>query len=140
MKMKSSLYGILVLTALIALPALGADGVPKERKLRKVTGAPVYTYLDINNLSTVLRNDGTADIDNQEQNSGLVFPKGSGKTACFQSGFLWGGIIGGQARVGGSAYRVGLQPGKLLSPNVSEDPALAKNRIYRVRRDVFPGA
>ena len=80
-----------------------------------------------------------ADIDAAEQNSGLVFPKGSRKTAAFQTGFLWGGVIGGQIRVGGSSYRTGLQPGKIISPGVAEDPDLPKNRIYRVRRDVYPG-
>ncbi len=140
------LYPVLAMSlVLAAASSSGADRSPRSRIPLNANGTPVLTYLNINNLSTVLRNDGTADIDAQEQNSGLVFPKGSRKTACFQSGFLWGGIIGGQVRVGGSAYRTGLQPGKITSAPgapggvVSEDPTLEKNRIYRVRRDVYPG-
>jgi hypothetical protein len=115
----------------------GAKTTNTPSRLRKTTGTPVYTYININNISTVLRNDGTADIDPTQTNSGFTFPKGSGKTVIYESGFLWAAMIAGdpQVRVGGSAYSSGLQPGKLLSPGVSEDPNLPKNRIYRVRPD-----
>ncbi len=66
-----------------------------KQKVSTPTGTPVRTYLNINNISTVFKNSGISDIDAQEANSGLVFPKGSRKTAVFQSGFLWGGKIGG---------------------------------------------
>ncbi|HTK81543.1 MAG TPA: hypothetical protein VL633_04575 [Bacteroidota bacterium] len=131
---------VLTLFGILVLQADAADKRPGQpRSVSKINGSPVYTYFNINNLSTVLRNDGVADIDAQEQNSGLVFPKGSRKTAAFQTGFLWGGKVNGEIRVGGSSYRTGLQPGKIISPGNSEDPNLPKNRIYRVRRDVFPG-
>ncbi len=73
----------------------------------------------------------------QQNNSGFVFPKGSGKTPIYESGLLWGAKVGTdpQPRVGGSAYRSGLQSGKILSPGIAEDPNLPKNRIYRVRPD-----
>jgi len=105
--------------------------------LHKPAGSPVYTYLNINNISTVYRNDGTADIDPAQQNSGLVFPKGSRKTAMYSSGLLWGARIAGdpQVRVGGSGHRSGLQPGRVLSLGVAEDPNLDHVRIYRVRAD-----
>jgi hypothetical protein len=103
----------------------------------KVTGDPVATYININNISTVLRNNGTADINVQQTNSGFVYPKGSAKTAIYESGFIWGARVGSdpQPRVGGSTYSSGLQPGKITSPGVAEDPNAAKNRIYRVRPD-----
>ncbi len=112
-----------------------------HRSQSKVTGEPVVTYININNISTVLRSNGTADINVQQTNSGLVYPKGSGKTAIYESGFLWGAKVGAdpQPRVGGSSYSSGLQPGKILSPGVAEDPNLAKNRIYRVRPDYKTG-
>lgn len=106
-------------------------------KLQKPTGTPVVTYLDINNISTPLRNNGVADINVAQTQSAFTFPKGSGKTAIFESGFLWGARIAGdpQVRIGGSSYGSGLQPGKILSPGVAENPDLPKNRIYRVRPD-----
>jgi len=123
------------------LNAENKDKNSSAKSLRKVNGDPIRTYLDINNLSTVFKNDGISDIDKDEKNSGLVYPKGSGKTACFESGFIWGCYIGNdpQVRVGGSTYRSSMKPGKILSPGVAESPDLPKNRIYRIRPDVYPG-
>lgn len=118
-----------------------ADGNKKEPKgLNKPQGNPVRTFMNINNLSTQIYNDGNSDIT-PDGNSGVVFPKGSGKTAVYESGLLWGAKVAGddQVRVGGSAYRQGLQPGKIISPGVAESPDLPKNRIYRVRPDIYPG-
>ncbi|MGE5457528.1 MAG: hypothetical protein ACM3RX_04175, partial [Methanococcaceae archaeon] len=116
------------------------DNKNKTNGIKKTTGNPVRTFMDINNLSTYIYNDGNSDID-QNGNSGLIYPKGSGKTAAFESGFIWGAKVPGdpQVRVGGSAYSSGLQPGKIISPGVAESPDLDKNRIYRVRPDIFPG-
>ncbi|MFN2128796.1 MAG: hypothetical protein ACK2TU_13135, partial [Anaerolineales bacterium] len=88
-----------------------------------------------------MRNNGISDIDVNQQNSGLVFPKGSGKTAAFTSGLLWGARIPGdpQVRVGGTAYATGLQPGAILADGTADDPTLEKYRIYRVRPDIYPG-
>ncbi len=140
MKMRSTMI-LLLVSALVAPRAAQAE--TKEKTVAKgggsnrTLGTPNATYLNINKISTYLRADGRADLDVTSNNSGLVYPKGSSKTAIFQSGFLWGARVQGdpQVRVGGSAYRTGLQTGKLLSPGVSEDPNLPKNRIYRVRPD-----
>jgi hypothetical protein len=130
-----------LLVALIVAPGFGAakSGGKGPQTVSKTAGQPIRTWYNINNISTVLKNEGTADIDVGEQNSGLVFPKGSAKTAMFESGFLWGLKINGEIRVSGSAYSSGMQGGKILSPGVPEDPALPKNRIYRVRPDYATG-
>ncbi len=46
--------------------------------------------------------------------SGLVYPKGTGKTTMYQSGFIWGAIVQSDStiRVGGSMYSSGLQTWK----------------------------
>ncbi len=130
----------LFLGVVLLVPALHAEGdKSKGKALSKTVGSPIRTYLNINNISTVLKNDGTADIDVAEQNSGLVFPKGSRKTAIFESGLLWGGRVNNELHVGGSEYRSGMQGGKILSPGIAEDPDLPKNRIYRVRPDYKTG-
>ena len=136
---------LFILLLLCALPLAGAGGADKTRSgdrgqgatLSRTTGSPAYTWLNINQISTVLRNNGIADIDPTQNNSGLVYPKGSNKTAIYESGLLWAARVAGdqQVRVGGSAFTSGLQPGKLLSPGVAEDPNLPKNRIYRIRPD-----
>jgi len=113
----------------------------KNNNLGKTLDQVARTYLDINQISTQFYNNGIGDID-PSGNAGLIYPKGSGKNAVFTSGLLWGGLVTGDAnpRVGGTAYRTGLQPGNILAdgsaaPNPSTDP---KFRVYRVRPDVNP--
>jgi hypothetical protein len=120
---------------ILFLPCLLFGHVKEGKKLSKTNGLPNWTKLNINNISTFFRNNGDSDLNNISQ-SGFEYPKGSGKTCFFESGFLWGARInGGAVKVGGSAYSSGLQGGKILSPGVAEDPNLGKNRIFRVRAD-----
>jgi hypothetical protein len=127
----------LVLAGVAASAADNGRTASDAARLSKTMGAPVYTYMNVNNISTVYRNDGTSDIDATQQNSGLVFPKGSKKTAMYSSGLLWAARIAGdpQVRVGGSGHRSALQPGSILPGGSPEDPNLAHVRIYRVRPD-----
>jgi hypothetical protein len=135
---------VFVISIFFLAPGLRSEGDKKDGRnvLPKTTAGQVaLTSLNINNISTYFYNNGISDISSQG-NSGLVYPKGSGKTAAFTSGLLWGARVAGDPdpRVGGTAYRTGLQPGKVLSDGTADDPTLAKYRVYRVRRDVFPGA
>ena len=127
---------------LITQTVINAEGNEKSKgKLQKVATQLPVTFLDINNIFVPMRNNGISDIDINQQNSGLVFPKGSGKTAAFTSGLLWGATIPGdpQVRIGGVAYASGLQPGVILPDGTADDPTLDKYRIYRVRPDIYPG-
>lgn len=128
----------LILIAFSAMALAKGGGVKRSTTLYKSLGEPVYTKININNISTWIKNDGETDI-NQNGNSGFVFPKGSNKTAVFQSGFLWGGKIDGQFRVGGSTYRQGTVPGRILPNGKAADPSDPDVRIYRVRRDYKDG-
>lgn len=147
-KLSVVLLSMLLTIGFFASVYAEGEGDKNKNTQNKITlGSPVRTYLDINDILTVIKNDGISDIDVNEQNSGLVYPKGSGKTAVFTSGFLWGAQIAGdpQVRVGGTAYRTGLEPGKITNSGLpweqltAEDPNAPNVRIYRVRRDVFPG-
>jgi len=91
-----------------------------------------HTLFNINNISTWIYNNGISD-NNPDGKSGFEYPKGSGKTAVFTTGFIWAGKVDNQICIGGSTYRSGLQPGKILSSGEAEDSATAK--IYRVRID-----
>ena len=132
--------GIILLIALLSV--VNFDKILSQQENFTQNGPP-YAYLNLNNISTVFRNNGISDIDVNQQNSGFVFPKGSGKTAVFMSGLLWGATLNrpneDDPHVGGSVYDSGLQGGKIISPGVPEDPALPHIRIYRVRPDVYPG-
>jgi len=109
----------------------------KANSLSKITGSPSYTRFNINKISTWIKNDGESDI-NQNGNSGFVYPKGTNRACVFQSGFLYGGKINGEIRVGGSTYNQGQKPGAIIN-GVAEDPNLDHVRIYRVRRDYATG-
>ena len=70
-------------------------------------GDPIRAYLNLNNISTIFKSEGISDINIGQDASGFVYPFGSGKTAVYESGLIWGVKIAGdlQVRVGGSAYR-----------------------------------
>ena len=123
---------MLVLTLPFALLAKGGDG---KNQLRKTQGSPSYTRFNINNVSTYIYNNGSSDIQ-PNGNSGFIFPKYSNQAPFFQSGFLWGGKIDGQIRVGGSVYRQGTRPGRVLENGTAASESDPDVRIYRVRRDV----
>ncbi len=139
-----SIFLLLMAFVFIEIKAEGG-GDKKNTKLHKVTGQPVYKRFNINRISTWIKNDGESDI-NPNGNSGFEYPRRSGKTAVFQSGFLWGGKVDGQIRVGGSVYRQGTVPGKILNSGVpatqlvGEDPDAANVRCYRVRPDYLTGS
>ena len=119
--------------------------VTKETGTNNVAGSPVYKKLNINDISTWIKNDGEADI-NPGGTSGFEYPRTTGKTAIFQSGVLWGGKVNGEVRVGGSVYRQGTMPGRILNSGVpanqliGEDPNLDHVRCFRVRPDYLTGS
>lgn len=129
----------LLLLAFTGMAFAKGEGDRKNARLSKTLGEPVYSRININNISTWIKNDGETDID-RSGNSGFVFPKGSGRTAVFQSGFLWGGRVDGEFRVGGSVYRQGTVPGRILPNGQAASPDDSDVRIYRVRRDWEAGS
>ncbi len=114
----------------------------KKKQNAKVTAQRAGSVLDINNIYTSFYNDGDSDFDKGTQNAGFVYPKGSGKTAVFEAGLLWGAKVPGDSipRVGGSSYNHGLQPGPIMADGQpASDPTADQYRVYRVRPDVYPG-
>ena len=137
------LISLMVLTLsvfLLQANLFAKDGAKnKNNNLGKTLDQVARTYLDINQISTQFYNNGIGDID-PSGNAGAIYPKGSGKNFVFTSGLLWGGLITGDAnpRVGGTAYRTGLQPGAILANGNADNPSLDIYRVYRVRPDVNP--
>ncbi len=114
---------------------------PGEVKQKRPLSATVWTasqsWFTINNVASAFRNDGHADRNFNPPNagSGFFFPKNGNRTVVFDAGVIWTAKLRDTLYVGGSLYLSGLQPGKILSPSIAEDPALPKNRVYRVRPD-----
>ncbi len=140
---KFSFYLVLSLILLSSNVIVRAEGVDgkKGKVLNKTTGTPGATKFNINNISTFFGNDGISDLSTTGD-SGFQFPIGSGKTVFYESGFLYGGYVNGEWRVGGSTYSRGQVPGRIVTPGtvatplgIAEAAALPQVRIYRVRRD-----
>ena len=104
--------------------AEGNNNGKNKQGLQKIQTQVPYQFLDINNILTVFRNNGISDFDKDIANAGFVYPKGSGKTAVFASGLLWGAKVVGdpQVRVGGTSYATGLKPGRILPDGTADDP------------------
>lgn len=125
--------------------SLAQENSEKDKKI--LIGEPSAAFLNLNNISTIFRNNGVSDVDIAGNSSGFKFPKSTGKKAIYQSGLLWGTLIPGDPypHVGGSTYRTGLQGGKITNTGlpwqqlIPEDPGAPHVRVYRVRPDVYPG-
>jgi len=98
---------------------------------------PTYSMLNINNISSWIRNDGQS-AHSPDNNEGIFYPRGTGYVV-YQDGLVWGGYVRDnhpflpRLRVGGQTYRVGTVPGRIVSPGVPEDPNEPHVRIYRIR-------
>lgn len=97
-----------------------------------------YAKFNINNISTWVSNNGIMDGGNSSS-IGLEFPKGTRRSLVFMSGFLWGGKINNEIKVGGSTYNAGLKGGRILENETGEDATLNSVRVYRVRPDYKTG-
>lgn len=97
--------------------------------------------IDVNNINCFVTNKGSFANDfANSNNSGLFFPKGTFKTAVYESG-IW---IGGKAvglPPGVSPYRVAIaeysqefQPGVMTGPTTWADPADPAFTVYKVAR------
>ena len=125
-----------------SINAKGDKKNKKEKGISKVADQIANTYIDINNLSTLVSNIGFGDYNTNSNLEGTIYPKGSGKTCIFETGFVWGAFIAGDSipHMGGSTYSSGLTPGPILADGQpAPDPNSDNYRIFRVRPDVYPG-
>ena len=157
--MKIRLHGLALAVLVAMLPAL-AEGAPAsgsaprsgsvprrgvfpariERDAR-TAGLSQARRVDINNINMFVTNFGTFanDIENQG-NSGLFFPKGTIKTAVYQSGIWLVGKVGGQVRAAIAEYSQEYQPGAMnmatANPDsfAADDPDKDEYTVYKVVR------
>ena len=98
--------------------------ISEDNSINKVTVDPSLSVIDINNITSYVREDGLQPNVIGGQSFNGQFPKGSQLDGIYQEGVLWGGIVSdGQnppVRVGGATYSEG---------NVST------SRLFRVRPD-----
>ena len=94
----------------------------------------MYDVTTENRIGMWFGNNGSLGHKPSTDGSGVEWPRGSGKLAVFQEGFLFGGYILGERRVGGSTYRQGLEAGPILADGSPDNPNSPANRIYRAHR------
>lgn len=143
--MDSGSLSIIATILLLGLSATTAGATDHRQKsktsariVQGVTGTPVSTLVNINNLSMWVRDDGLMERRPQDLNAGVTFPRGT-TTVVYAGGLVWGGLVNDgtspQLRVGGQTYNYGTVPGRIISKGVKESADDPSVRIYRVRRD-----
>ena len=133
-KMKKVIFNLVIILLIFLFIQTPLSASKGHNKLKKTSSLEHRTKFNINNISTWIYNNGDADI-RPDGNSGFEYPKGSGKAAIFESGFVWGGKVNGKILVGGSTYSQGLQPGKILENGKAEESNSESVRVFRVRPD-----
>ncbi len=142
--------GLTVILSVFAIAGEG-EGKDKGKQLAK-TGALApelqYKVLNINNLSTWMRNTGLSN-HSPDGDNGMYYPRGT-KWLIYEDGLMWGGKVHRDAglttggpfsqtiRVGGSHYRSGTVNGWINgtgSSGTAQDQNDPLTRAYRVRRD-----
>jgi len=152
-RMLKLLVGAVALLAFVGVAIGAAAEKDKADGVAKTTVADQVKAFTINNVFNYYGNNGVGSYNGFTGNGAFEFPKGSASTALYEDGVVWGGFHMGRSnpKVGGSVYRHALQAGRILTPGtavapgtespncVSDDPTLAKYRVFRVRPDVKPG-
>jgi len=119
------------------------DGMKKTKsQFQKSSGQPSATLLNINRMSSWYESDGVQENNPFTGNSGMTYPRGTSQVL-YSSGLMWGGysndaaMASNQPRVSGQSYNSGTAPGAILGyrTGVTENPADADVRIWRIRRD-----
>ncbi|MBK8944861.1 MAG: T9SS type A sorting domain-containing protein [Ignavibacteriae bacterium] len=108
--------------------------INKTETVNKKSVISHFSKFNVNNVSSFFYNDGNTDFDGTFGNSGFEYPKGTNKTAIFESGLVWGAKIDEEVRVGGSTYSQGLVGGKVFDNGTVQNPNDESVRVYRVRK------
>lgn len=101
---------------------------------------PTRSYLDANNSTITLDNDGLFAFEDPFTGNNGSYPKGTAGHTTFAQGLMFGGKVkdGGerQIRVGGSTYVTGLKPGGLTQSGMPEDRSNRERfHVWRVHRN-----
>src|SRR5262245_44834197 len=131
---------VVCLTAAIAVPAW--SGVPQRRGAKPfgIQGSQRTTVndqdrrIDVNSINMWITNYGSFAWDIATGNAGLVYPKGTNKTAVFASGLWLGCEVGGQVRIALAEYSQEYGPGKMVA-GTFDNPNRSDYRVYKVARN-----
>ena len=129
---KKILITIVVLSSAFAVSFNLSDNEPEKNSYS--TSIVDSRKLDINNISTWFRNNGSFNRDPSTGSSGFEWPKFSGKFARYASGLWLGAKVGNDTLIAIAEYDYEYLPGYVDNngnPQGSNDPLY---RIYRIER------
>jgi hypothetical protein len=147
--MRKNRYNFLIVFFMVAvsLSAQKRDGDMSSAFLRKPTGEPMATLLNINKITMGVLADGNSNFircdtipcTDEIDRWSILYPAGTAGIV-YKDGVIWGGQVhDGQypmiVRVGGARYWSSLRPGRIIDKGMAEDPDDPDVRIWRVRRD-----
>lgn len=134
---------ILTICISVGVISAGAKSAEKKMSVRKPTTVE-YTLFDGNQIRCYVGNTGEIVSYNVTGDAGLEWPKGSGKTAVFQSGLWVTGKVDGEIRSAAAEYTSEFQPGPILqydpTPGIEHQPGVPANagdaryQIYKINR------
>ena len=128
-----TLFLILLLIASMAFAYEGTNNSGK--KLNKTLTKRAAKYIDVNQIRSVVMNNGTFTRSPISGNSDMEWPKGSGKMICFNAGIWIAGKVNDIIRTACSDYNVEFQPGNILEDGTATDPSKEEYRVYKVHKD-----
>ncbi len=107
-----------------------------DKALGKISTKGYNTHFDGNRIDSYVTNDGLYVDHRITGQSGMEWPKGSGKTIDYAAGF-W--VIGlddsGYVRSAAAEYTSEYLPGVILPGGIPDDPEKEEYRIYKINSD-----
>ena len=100
----------------------------------RVTSIDNVRRIDVNTINMFLTNYGSFAWDLTSGNAGLIWPKGTTKTAVFAGGLWFGATVNNQTRVVVSEYSQEYGPGIILPGGAADDPNNPDYRTWKVAR------
>jgi hypothetical protein len=107
-------------------------GSSRSKPHRSAKNIDNTAHMDANNLDMVVTNHGSFAYDLLTGNAGLIFPKGSTKTAVFAAGPWIGAKVGTQVRIAVGEYSQEFAPGPMA--NGTFQPDNSRFRSYKIVR------
>lgn len=99
----------------------------------RVNGVDNSQFIDINSIKMFVTNTGSFAWDKFSGNSGLEFPKGTGKTCVFAAGLWMGARVSGTTRIAVAEYTDEYGPGPMYGA-APADPDSAVYQVYKLLR------
>lgn len=134
---RASLAAALLAVSVLAVPAVSRAALPAGRSgpqgKARIATIDNERRIDVNQINMWVTNYGSFAWDLTTGNAGLIFPKGTAKTAVFASGVWLGAVVGGEVRTVVAEYSQEYGPGSMVG-GTFDDPSNHDYIEYKVAR------